>query len=242
MNPLDFTGKAVAVTGGSGGIGNAIARAFRDAGAEVKVTGTRPEGSYEADLAGMRYVQLDLGDDAALAAFADGLDGLDVLVNAAGAVFYRGQEFEAETFRKVIDVNLTAVLQLSTRLRERLSAAPGGSIVNVGSLTGFFSSRGNPAYGASKAALVQLTKSLAVAWARDDIRVNAIAPGWVKTKMTEVSWGNPEIDKVIVGRTPLGRWAAPEEMAGPALFLASPLASYITGETLLIDGGFSLVI
>jgi 3-oxoacyl-[acyl-carrier protein] reductase len=157
-------------------------------------------------------------------------------------VFYRRQEFEPETFRKVIDVNLTAVLQLSTRLHDRLSAAPGGSIVNVTSLTGFFSSRGNPAYGASKAALVQLTKSLAVAWARDDIRVNAIAPGWVKTKMTEVSWGNQEINHAIVARTPLGRWAAPEEMAGPALFLASPLASYVTGETLLVDGGFSLVI
>ena len=242
MDPLDFTGRAVAVTGGSGGIGNAIARAFRDAGAEVTVTGTREPGDYEADLTGMTYRRLDLGDDAAITAFCDGLERLDVLINAAGAVFYRRREFEAETFREVMDVNLTAVLQLATRLHDRLSDAPGGNIVNISSLTGFFSSRGNPAYGASKAALVQLTKSLAVAWARDDIRVNAIAPGWVKTKMTEVSWGNEEIDHAIVRRTPLGRWAAPEEMAGPALFLASPLASYITGETLLVDGGFSLVI
>jgi 3-oxoacyl-[acyl-carrier protein] reductase len=242
MNPLDFSGQAVAVTGGSGGIGNAIARAFRDVGAEVTVTGTREAGDYDADLAGMRYCRLDLGDDDAIAAFCADIERLDVLVNAAGAVFYRGREFEAETFRKVMDVNLTAVLQLSTGLRDRLSAAPGGNIVNISSLTGYFSSRGNPAYGASKAALVQLTKSLAVAWARDDIRVNAIAPGWVKTKMTEVSWSNEEIDHAIIRRTPLGRWAAPEEIAGPALFLASPLASYVTGETLLVDGGFSLVI
>lgn len=242
MTALDFTGKAVAVTGGSGGIGNAIARAFRDAGAEVTVTGTREAGSYEADLQGMRYRRLDLASDGEIAAFTDALERLDVLVNAAGAVFYKRQEFDAEVFRQVLDVNLTAILQLSTRLRDRLSAAPGGNIVNIASLTGFFSSRGNPGYGASKAALVQLTKTLAVAWARDDIRVNAIAPGWVKTKMTEVSWGNEEINHAIVARTPMGRWAAPEEMAGPALFLASELASYVTGETLLVDGGFSLVI
>jgi len=242
MAGLDFSGKAVVVTGGSGGIGNAIARAFRDAGAEVVVTGTREAGSYEADLSGMRFQRLDLTDDGAIIAFTEGIDRLDVLVNAAGAVFYRRQEFDPAVFRQVLDVNLTAILQLSTRLHDHLSAAPGGNIINITSLTGFFSSRGNPAYGASKAAVVQLTKSLAVNWARDDIRVNAIAPGWVKTKMTEISWGNEEIDRAIVRRTPLGRWAAPEEMAGPALFLASDLASYITGETLLVDGGFSLVI
>lgn len=242
MAQLDFTGKAVAVTGGSGGIGNAIARAFREAGAEVVVTGTREAGSYEADLAGMRYRRLDLTDDTAIGAFADGIERLDVLVNAAGAVFYRRREFEPAVFRQVLDVNLTAVLQLSSRLHDHLAASPGGNIINVTSLTGFFSSRGNPGYGASKAGVVQLTKSLAVAWARDDIRVNAIAPGWVKTKMTEVSWGNEEINHAIVQRTPLGRWAAPEEMAGPALFLASDLASYVTGETLIVDGGFSLVI
>ncbi len=242
MVQIDFSGKVVVVTGGSGGIGNAIACAFRDAGAEVTATGTRDATSYDADFEGMAYRQLDLGDDGAIADFTAGLEQVDVLVNAAGAVFYKRQEFEAEIFRKVIDINLTAILQLSTQLRDRLTASDGGNIINITSLTGFFSSRGNPAYGASKAAIVQLTKTLAVAWARDDIRVNAIAPGWVKTKMTEVSWNNEEIDSAIVSRTPLGRWAAPEEMAGPALFLASPLASYVTGETLLVDGGFSLVI
>ncbi len=241
MRGIDFSGTHVVVTGGSSGIGNAMARAFRDSGAAVTATGTRAQGSYASDLDGMDYAALDLGDDGGIAEFAAGIDQLDVLVNCAGMVAYRGQEFEAETVRRVMDVNLTAILQLGGALRPKLARRP-GSMINVTSLTAFFSSRGNPAYGASKAAIVQLTKTLAVAWAKDGIRVNAIAPGWVKTRMTEVSWGNEKIDEAIVSRTPLGRWAEPDDMAGPALFLASDLARYVTGETLLVDGGFSLVI
>ena len=241
MTAIDFSGAHVVVTGGSNGIGNAMARAFRDCGAAVTATGTRARESYDSDLDGMDYAALDLGDDAAIADFAAAIDKLDVLVNCAGMVAYRGREFEAETFRKVMDVNLTAIPQLGGVLRPKLAEGP-GSMINVTSLTAFFSSRGNPAYGASKAAVVQLTKTLAVAWARDGIRVNAIAPGWVKTKMTEVSWGNEAIDEAIMARTPLCRWAEPEDMAGPALFLASDLARYVTGETMLVDGGFSLVI
>ncbi len=241
MATIDFSGHRVVVTGGSNGIGNAMARAFRDSGADVLVTGTRAREDYDSDLDAMDYRRLDLGDDDAIQAFAAEIDRLDVLVNCAGMVAYRGKEFEAETFRKVMDVNLTAILQLGGALRPKLAARP-GSMINVTSLTAFFSSRGNPAYGASKAAMVQLTKTLAVAWAKDGIRVNAIAPGWVKTKMTEVSWGNEDIDEAILKRTPMRRWAGPEDMAGPALFLASDLAQYVTGETILVDGGFSLVI
>ena len=231
MATIDFSGHRVVVTGGSNGIGNAMARAFRDAGAEVLVTGTRAREDYDSDL----------GDDDAIQAFAAEIDRLDVLVNCASMVAYRGKEFEAETFRKVMDVNLTAILQLGGALRPKLAARP-GSMINVTSLTAFFSSRGNPSYSASKAAMAQLTKTLAVARAKDGIRVNAIAPGWVKTKMTEVSGGNEEIDEAILKRTPMRRWAGPEDMAEPALFLASDLAGYVTGETILVDGGFSLVI
>lgn len=240
-NPLDFTGKRVLVTGGSNGIGNGIARMFRDAGAEVAITGTRPAEDYDTDLACMEYSQVDLGEDAALQKLAREVGQVDVLVNNAGMVVYGRREFEAETFRQVIDVNLTATLALSNLLKPGLSAA-GGSIVNIASLTSFFASSGNPGYGASKAGVVQLTKTLGVAWARDGVRVNAIAPGWIETKMTAVSREREAINDEILRRTPLGRWGQPEEIAGVTLFLASPLASYMTGETITVDGGFGCAI
>jgi len=238
---IDFTGRRALVIGGSSGIGLAIGRGFRDAGAEVSVTGTRAREDYGEDHAGLDFRRLDVADDAALKAFAAGFERLDVLVNCAGAVAYRRKEFELETFRRVMDVNLNGVLHACTLFRDRLRFSR-GSIVNVASLAAFFGSRGNPAYGASKAAVVQLTKTLALAWAADGIRVNAIAPGWVPTKMTEVSQQNEAVNAAILARSPFGRWGEPREMAGAALFLASELASFVTGETLLVDGGYSLAV
>lgn len=241
INPLDFSDKRVLVTGGSRGIGNGIARAFRDAGAAVTITGTRAAEDYEADISGMAYAQADLGDDEAIHRLARSAGQLDVLVNNAGMVVYKRREYEAATFRKVMDVNLTATMVLSDLLKPGLSAT-GGSIVNIASLTSFFASAGNPAYGASKAGVVQLTKTLAVAWAKDGVRVNAIAPGWIATGMTEVSQSRKAVNDAILARTPMGRWGAPEDIAGVALFLASPLAAYTTGETINVDGGFSCAI
>lgn len=240
-NPLDFSGHRVLVTGGSNGIGNGIACAFRDAGADVTITGTRARDAYDTDLADMTYRQVDLGDDDAVRRLARETGQLNLLVNNAGMVVYRRKEFEIETFRKVMDVNLTSAMALSTLLKPGL-AATGGAIVNIASLTSFFASSGNPAYGASKAAMVQLTKTLAVAWARDGVRVNCIAPGWIATKMTEVSQNRAEINDAILERTPMGRWGKPEDIAGVVLFLASPLAAYMTGETISVDGGFSCAI
>ncbi len=239
MITLDFSGQAVLVTGGSSGIGNGIARAFRDAGATVTITGTRDVGDYDSDLADMAYLQLDLTDDAATRRLAEGVARLDVLINNAGTVAYRGQEFELDTFRRVLDVNLTGAMHLCTLLRDKLGQA-GGNIINIVSLAAFHATRGNPGYGASKGALVQLTKSLAVAFARDGIRVNALAPGWVETKITQVSKQNPAIDQSILERTPMRRWGRAEDMAGGALYLASPLAGFVTGHTLVVDGGYSL--
>lgn len=241
QNPLDFSGKRILVTGGSSGIGNGIACAFRDAGAEVLATGTKARGDYDSDLEGIEYVEADLGDDDAVDALAREAGQLDVLVNNAGMIAYKRREFETATFRQVLDVNLTAAMTLSTLLRPGLGAAD-GSIINIASLTGFFASSGNPAYGASKAAMMQLTKTLAVAWAEDGIRVNCIAPGWIATKMTEVSQTRPSINDEIIRRTPLKRWGQPADIAGVALFLASPLAAYVTGETICVDGGFSSAI
>lgn len=236
---IDFSGRRALVIGGSSGIGLAIGRAFRDAGAETTVTGTRERAAYDEDFTGLDFGRLDVGDDEGVKAFAKGFDRLDVLVNCAGAVAYRRKEFELETFRRVMDVNLSGVLHACTLFHDRLRFSR-GCVINVASLTSFFGSRGNPAYGASKAAIVQLTKTLAVAWGPDGVRVNAIAPGWVATKMTEVSQKNEAINAAILARSPFGRWGRPEEMAGAALFLASDLASFVTGETLVVDGGYSL--
>ena len=241
MNPLDFSDRRVMITGGSSGIGNGIARAFRDAGAEVLITGTQSADAYDSDMSGMDYRQIDLGDDDAVRALAREAGGLDVLVNNAGMVVYRRKEFETETFRRVLDVNLTAAMTLSELCKPGL-AAKGGSVVNISSLTGLFAASGNPGYGASKAGMIQLTKSLAVAWAQDGVRVNAIAPGWIETKMTQVSRDREAINAEILRRTPAGRWGQPEDIAGVTLFLASPLAAYVTGQTITVDGGFSCAI
>lgn len=241
VDPLDFAGRAVLVTGGTSGIGNAIARAFRDRGAAVAVTGRRAAANYDADLADMRFHQLDVTDEGAMTALAETTEALDVLVNSAAMVAYRGEEFNLATFRRVVDVNLNALMHGATLYRERLAERQ-GCIINIASLASFSATRGNPAYGASKAGVSQLTKSLAVAYARDRIRVNAIAPGWVATRMTAVSHENEKISAEIVKRTPLGRWASGEDMAGAALFLASPLAGFVTGQTLVVDGGYSLAI
>ena len=238
MVNFDFSGKSVLVTGASNGIGNAIACAFRDAGAMVHGTGTRPHDTYDTDLDGIQFHQADVGDDDQLEALAAAIPTLDVLVNNAGMVLYKRLEFETPNFRKVLDVNLTSMMTLSNVLRSKLAEKPGASIINLTSVTAFFGSRGNPAYGASKAGIIQLTKTLAVAWARDGIRINAIAPGFIATKMTEVSQSGA-VNDGILQRTPLGRWGTPEDIAGSAIFLASPMASFITGETLSVDGAFA---
>jgi 3-oxoacyl-[acyl-carrier protein] reductase len=238
MLTLDFSGKAVLVTGGSAGIGLAIGRMFRDAGAAVTVTGTRPAAAYDTDFSRLSFAQVDVADDAAVRALADTLPRLDVLVNNAGTVLYRRAEYELANFRRVLDVNLTAMLHLCNLFQERLKISR-GSVINISSLAGLFGTFGNPAYGASKAAVVQLTKTLAVAWGKDGIRVNAVAPGYVETKITAVSKNNPKIDEGIVQRTPLGRWIEADEVAGAVLWLASPLASGVTGQNIAVDGGFS---
>lgn len=238
MFKLDFSGKAVLVTGGSAGIGHAIGRLFRDAGATVTVTGTQAQAKYPTDFAGMTFRQLDVADDAAVRALAAEMPKLDVLVNNAGTVLYRRAEYDVANFRRVLDINLTSVLHLCTLFHDRLKAAQ-GAVVNISSLAGSFGTFGNPAYGASKAGVIQLTQTLAVAWGKDGIRVNAVAPGYVATKITAVSKNNPAIDEGIVKRTPIGRWIEAGEIAGAVLWLASPLASGVTGQNIAVDGGFS---
>jgi 3-oxoacyl-[acyl-carrier protein] reductase len=240
MITIDFAGQTVLVVGGSSGIGNAAARLFRDAGAKVHVTGTkaRPQ-DYEGgdgDFTGLTYHSLDVGDQAAVAAFAPGFDRLDVLVNAAGLVAYNRQEFEIDTFKRVMDVNINGLFQTCELFRPLLAQTQ-GAIVNIGSVASFRATLGNPAYSASKGAVLTLTRTLAQAYAAQGIRVNMVAPGFVTTKMTATTHQNDKRYQMSLATIPLRRWGTPIELGHAILFLASPLASYITGEALVVDGG-----
>ncbi len=241
MGVFDFAGKTVLVTGGSTGIGNAAARMFRAAGARVIVTGTRASADdyagSDGDLAGLEYHRLDQGDREAVAAFDPGVARLDALVIAGAKVAYRRQEFEIDTFADVLATNLTGPMQLATKFRAALAGQ--GSICFIGSVASFRGTIGQPAYSASKGGLLTLTKTLAQAFARDGIRVNLVAPGLVRSKMTAVTWEDPDRLAATERQVPLARIGEPDDIAGAVVFLASQLASYITGTSLVIDGGLS---
>ena len=244
MNELDFGGKQVLVIGGSSGIGNGIAQAFRAKGARVAVCGTRAHAAdYSAaegsDLAGLDYAQLDVGNAQAIENFKPSFDGLDVLVLAQGAVIYRRGEFEMDGFRKVLEVNLMSLMACATKFHAMLSLSK-GSLIIVSSTAAYHSTMGNPAYNASKTGAMGLTRTLGEAWAENGIRVNGIAPGLVDTKMTKATTANPKRLEGALERIPLKRLGTPADMAGAALFLASPLASYVIGQTIVVDGGLIL--
>lgn len=243
-NDLNFSAKTVLVVGGSSGIGNGIAQAFRIRGAIVHVTGTRTSVADYAnepgsDLTSVAYHQLDVSTPSAITAFSPPFDTLDILVLAQGTVLYKRGEYSPEGFRKIIEINLNSMMDCCLKFQALLKASR-GSVITVSSTAAFHATRGNPAYNASKSGLVGLTRTLAEAWAGDGIRVNGIAPGFVATKITKVTTDNPERLKGALDGIPLGRLGTPEDMAGAALFLASPLASYIVGQTIIVDGGLIL--
>ncbi|QOT78326.1 SDR family NAD(P)-dependent oxidoreductase [Cupriavidus basilensis] len=244
MNELDFSNKTVLVVGGSSGIGNGIAHAFRERGATVHVWGTRASAldytdSADSRLDGLGYTQVDVSDAANIERCALPFDRLDVLVQAQGTVLYDRQEFKTPGFRKVLDINLTSLMACADKCYGPLREARGAMIV-VSSAAAFHSTRGNPAYNASKTGAFGLTRTLGEAWAREGIRVNGIAPGLVDTKLTRVTTGNPKRLEGALRNIPLGRLGTPQDMAGAALFLASPLSAYVLGQTLLVDGGMLL--
>jgi NAD(P)-dependent dehydrogenase (short-subunit alcohol dehydrogenase family) len=242
MKPVFERGARALVTGGTSGIGWAIACALREAGCRVAVTGVDSEAVREAQSAsggkGIEPRVLDVSDQEAIESLAAGLDRLDVLIHSAGMILRGGAEFEMEGFERVIDVNLNGAMRVSRACRPLL-AARHGSIVHIASMLSFFGSAQAPAYSASKGGLVQLTKSLALAWAGEGIRVNAIAPGWISTEFTRPVREDEKRNRAILDRTPLGRWGKPEEIAGAAVFLASPQAAFITGVVLPVDGGYT---
>lgn len=235
---FDFSDHEVLVVGASrGGIGSAIAAAFKAAGANVRITGVEPE-PVESDRGRHPYLQLDVTDQQSIAALAEATPRLDILVNCA-AITSRGQEMEPEFFQHVVNVNLHGTFRVAAALAPQLKKSR-GSVINIASMYSSFGSPKNPAYGASKAAVKQLTKSLAIAWADDGIRVNSVSPGFIITEQSAKSRSDPKHVAAVSARTPMGRWGQPDDIAGPVLFLASPAAAFITGASLNIDGGYSV--
>jgi NAD(P)-dependent dehydrogenase (short-subunit alcohol dehydrogenase family) len=232
-----FEGKVALVTGAGRGIGAGIARAFAAAGDHVVATGaTEAEVSAARGQPGIDVRQLDVRDDAAVRALVEGLGDLDVVVNCAG-VIRRNAEHDPVVFADTLDINLTGTMRVCAAARAGLKARA-GCIVNTASMLSFFGGGLVPGYSASKGGVAQLTKSLAIAYAADQIRVNAIAPGWIATPLTQALQDDPARSAPIVARTPLGRWGTPEDVAGPVLFLASDAARFVTGVVLPIDGGY----
>jgi 3-oxoacyl-[acyl-carrier protein] reductase len=244
LDILDFAGKRVLVVGGSSGIGNGIAHAFKDRGAQVHVWGTRPsradyQDTRTSDLDGLDYMQVDVGNFEALQRLALPFDTLDVAVLSQGAVLYGREEFTLQGFQRVVNINLNSLMACAQKLHDCLAASKGALII-ISSAGAFRSTIGNPAYCASKTGAVGLTKTLGQAWAREGIRVNGIAPGLVDTRLTQVTVANADRLAARLKNIPAGRLGTVEEMGNVALFLGSPMSQYIIGQTIVVDGGRTL--
>ncbi|SPM32513.1 NAD(P)-dependent dehydrogenase, short-chain alcohol dehydrogenase family [Mycobacterium rhizamassiliense] len=249
MNRLsfDFTGANVLVTGGTSGIGHGIAAEFAKAGAAVTVTGTRESTTDydDVDLGDFTYRQCHIQDAGSVDALAESLGELDILINNAGGPYPAGDEYDPDGYVASVTQNMLGPMRLTMRCHERLKAsqaAGGASVVSVVSMSAFRSAIFVPGYGSSKMGLLSLTMNLSRRWADDGIRVNAIAPGLIDTRMTHPAMGIPEVMDVEIGfHTPLGRPGTPQDCAGATLFLCTDAASYITGSTIAVDGGYLTV-
>lgn len=231
---FDFSGKAALVAGGTSGIGLAIAEALRDAGCAVTAAGLI--GREPPGAPGITFEAMDVTDAGSIDLVVANCPRLDIVVNAAG-VIRRGEEHDPEVFRQVIDINLNGAMRVAAATQQRL-AAGGGSLVNIASMLSFFGGGLVPAYSASKGGIAQLTKSLAIAWASQGVRVNAVAPGWIATPLTQGLQDDAARSAAVLSRTPMGRWGRPEDITGPVLFLCSSAAAFVTGIVLPVDGGY----
>lgn len=225
------------ITGGGSGLGLATAKRLLAQGYQVIALGKMLE--EQPDTSQFSYQDFDVTDRDAVAALAGSLDGVDALVNAAGILIHDGGEFEPDGFARVMNVNVNGTQLMCGAFHEALKRRQ-GCIVNFSSLWGLFGSPRNPAYAASKGAVLQLTRSLAVAWAAEGVRVNAVIPGWIRTRMSERAMTDQERSAAIVNRIPMKRWGEPDDVAAVIEFLVSDSARYVTGAAIPIDGGYSV--
>ena len=251
MKAFDLTGRVAVVTGGNGGIGLGMARGLASAGAAIVVAG-RNRGKSEKAVEEIRAlgveavaIEVDVADEASVNALirasAERWGRLDVLVNNAGMnIRKQPQDMRLAEWRQVLDTNLTSAFLTSRAVYPIMKAQGGGKIINIGSMMSIFGTGFAPAYAASKGGIVQLSKALASAWARDRIQVNAVLPGWIDTELTvnarrEIAG----LHERVLARTPADRWGVGDDLAGVAVFLASPASDFVTGAAIPVDGGYS---
>ena len=249
---FDLKGRVAVVTGGNGGIGLGMARGLGLAGARVVVAARNAEKSRAAVTALERLgaeaaaVTVDVADEASVAALVrtttERWGRLDILVNNAGINIRKpAHELALAEWHRVVETNLTAAFLCARAAHPVMQAAGGGKVINIGSMMSLFGASFAPAYGASKGGIVQLTKSLAVAWAPDNIQVNAVLPGWIDTELTRRARQEvPGLNEAVLRRTPAGRWGQIDDMAGVAVFLASAASDFVTGAAIPVDGGYSV--
>ena len=252
MNPFDLTGRVALVTGGNGGIGLGMARGLAGAGAAVVVSGRNAEKSRRAvaELAGLggeaAAIECDVADEAAVEALVRGtvdrFGRLDVLINNAGMNIRKPvQDLTLAEWRRVLDTNLTSAFLACRAAYPIMKRNGGGKIINIGSMMSIFGTSFAPAYAASKGGIVQLTKAMASAWARDNIQVNAVLPGWIDTELTQNARREVQgLHDRVLARTPADRWGIPEDLSGIAVFLGGPASDFVTGTAIPVDGGYSI--
>jgi len=251
LSAFDLKGRVAVVTGGNGGIGLGMARGMAAAGAAIVVAGRNREKSARAvtELEGLGAqavaIEVDVADEASVNALirasAERWGRLDVLVNNAGTNIRKPpQDLTLDDWRQVLDTNLTSAFLASRAAYPIMKAQGGGKIINTGSMMSIFGASFAPAYAASKGGMVQFTKALATAWARDNIQVNAVLPGWIDTELTERARREvPGLHERVLARTPAGRWGVGDDLAGIAVFLAGRASDFVTGTAIPVDGGYS---
>ena len=252
MRLFDLSGRAAIVTGGNGGIGLGMARGLAEAGAAVAVTGRNRDKNAAAveALRGLGAqalaVDMDVRDPESCRALVrttvKRFGRLDILVNNAGTNIRKPpQDYALEEWHAVLETNLTSAFVCAQAAYPEMVKAGGGKIVNIGSMMSIFGGPFHAPYAASKGGIVQMTKALATAWAKDNIQVNAVLPGWIDTDLTRAARREiAGLHERVLARTPAGRWGTPEDHAGIAVFLASPASDFITGTAIPVDGGFSV--
>jgi 2-deoxy-D-gluconate 3-dehydrogenase len=252
MKLFDLTGRVAIVTGGNGGIGLGMARGLAQAGAAVVVAGrnaTKSAGAVKAlETLGAKTVavEVDVSREASCRAMVqaalDAFGRLDILVNNAGTnIRKQPQEYTLDDWHTILETNLTSAFVCSQTAYAAMVRAGGGKIINIGSMMSIFGASFAAPYAASKGGIVQLTKALATAWARDNIQVNAVLPGWIDTDLTRKAREQiAGLHDRVIARTPAGRWGTPDDHAGLAVFLASPASDFVTGTAIAVDGGYSV--